>query len=163
MCIHTHTHTPYFLFFIHSSIDGHLGCFHILEIVDNAKWTGGAGIFLDYNFHILWINTRSGVAGLYGSSLFNDLRSLHTVLHNGGTNWHSHQQGRRVPFLHTLTDTCHLLSFWHSHSDGCESLSHCSSELHFPDEEQCWASLHVPVGVCISSLEKCLFISSAHF
>ena len=32
--IYTHTHTQYF--FIHSSVDGHLVCFHILTIVNNA-------------------------------------------------------------------------------------------------------------------------------
>ena len=32
--IHTHTHTT--SFFIHSSVDGHVGCSHILEIINSA-------------------------------------------------------------------------------------------------------------------------------
>ena len=37
VCVYTCTHiyTDY-IFFIHSSVDGHLGCFHILATVNNA-------------------------------------------------------------------------------------------------------------------------------
>ena len=36
LCVCVHTCLCVHIFFIHSSIDGHLGCFHSLAIVDNA-------------------------------------------------------------------------------------------------------------------------------
>ena len=49
-------------------------------------------------FCFLWINTRSGIAGLYGHSIvFFFLRKLHTAFHRGFS-LHSYQQCLRVPF-----------------------------------------------------------------
>ena len=40
-------------------------------------WTLGAYIFLNYSFIFFGYITRSGIAGSYGSSIFNFLRILH--------------------------------------------------------------------------------------
>ena len=52
--------------FIHSSIDGQLGCFHVLVIVNNAAMNTGVHVSFSTLVSSGYM-PRSGIAGLYGS------------------------------------------------------------------------------------------------
>ena len=59
----------YHIFLIQSSVNGHLGCFHVLALLNSAAIN--REVHVSFSRKVLSeYMTKSGIAGSYGSSIF---------------------------------------------------------------------------------------------
>ena len=101
MHTHIYTHADH-IFFIHSSIDGHLGYFHVMAIVNSAITTTGV-------HSSFWMRVfsrympRNGIAKSYGSSIvvFKGASMLFSIM--AAPIYIPTNSGGGFPFLYTLS------------------------------------------------------------
>ena len=155
----------YHSFLVHSFTDGHLGCFQHLAIVNCAAMNIGVHRFFWIDvLGLLQYSPSSGIAGSKGSSIFSFLRKFHTVFHSGCTSLLPTNSALGFPFLHILSNTylfvdLFMMAILTSVKWYLIVVLICISVM-ASDAEHLFICLWT---LCMSSLEKCLFKSFAHF
>ena len=154
----------YNIFCIHSSVEGHLGSFQLLAIINKAA------LNIVEHVSLLPVGTssgympRRGIAGYYCNTMSDFLRNCQTDFQSGCTSFQSHNQWRSAPLSphprqHLLSPEFLILAILTGVRWNLKVVLICIS-LMIKDVEhffKCFSALQY------SSVENSLFSSVPHF
>ena len=126
-----------FFFLIHSSVEGHLGCFQVLTMTNKAAMNIVEHMSLWHDWVYFGYIPKSGITGSWRRLFPNFLRNHHTDIQRDCTILHSHQQCRSVPFTPHPLHWCLQVDinvFDLGHSYMCRMESQSCFDLHFSDD-----------------------------
>ena len=157
--MYTHIYTYIWQLLVYPFIrHGHLGCSHVLPVINNTSVTMGVQISFWVSVVIAFgYIPRNGIAGSYGSSNFNFFED---------PPYCSPQWPYRFIFPSTVPEgpcSPHMPAsvlrylFGDGHSHRWEVIVHGDINLHLPNDQWCWASFMCLLTFHTSSLEKYLF------
>jgi hypothetical protein len=154
----------YHIFCIHSSFEGHLGCFQLLAVTHKVAMNIVEHVSLLYVGESFGYMPRSGIVGSLGNTMSNFLRNFQTDFQSGCTSLQSHQQWRSVPLSphpcqNLLSPEFFILAILTSVRWNLRVVLICISLMtkHVEHFFRCFSNIRY------SSVENSLFSSVPHF
>jgi len=152
-----------FCLLIHSSVYGHLHCFHLGLLWIMLLWISMDKFLLIYVFDHSGINRGTEFLG-HMLTLYLTFWRTDKLVSIADTPVQFHQQCMRVPIpLHPCQQLLLSSFFSYSHPNGCEVVYHCSFDLKFPNDNDIEYHFMCLLTIGISCFRKCLFRLFAHF
>ena len=124
----------YHNFFIHSSVDGHPACFHVLDMVNIAAMNNGIHVSFSTMVSSGYMPS-SGIAASY-VILFLIFKGISIPSSRVAVSIYIPISSARGSLFSTPSPAfivCQV--FDDGHSDRCEVISHCGFDLHFSNNE----------------------------
>ena len=120
------------IFFIHSLVDRHLGCFHILEVVNSAA--RNIGVQMSFWISAFFPDIYPAVGLLSHMDILALVSSEISILSSQWQLQFTFPPAVSEGSLFSTSSPAFVICvlFDNNHSHSCEVISHCDFDLHFP-------------------------------